>query len=177
MRAASRLAAGLLLASALAACSPTYNWRQARPQPGQGAEFTVLLPAKPAHYSRPINLGGMSVEMHMTAAQTEGITFAVASADLGDANRAAAALDTMRTTLLANIGAQQGTRVRLPGKTDGNTRTLDVDALGQAGGRAQRLLVRLVARRGHVMQVMMVGDQKSFTDDNIETFFHSFKPS
>ncbi|MCA1325796.1 hypothetical protein [Herbaspirillum sp. alder98] len=183
MRTAGRLAALailpllLALALALAACSPTYNWREVRPQPGHGADFVVLLPAKPAYYSRQVTLDSLRVEMHMTAAQTDGITFAVATADLGDAARAATTLDAMRDALLANIGAQQGSPAQLPGKLEGNTRTVDVDAHGAAGGRSQRLLVRLLARQGRVVQVMMMGDEKSFNNDNIETFFASFKPS
>ncbi|EJN00289.1 hypothetical protein [Herbaspirillum sp. YR522] len=182
-RAAGRSAAlailPLLLVLVLAACSPTYNWRQVRPQPGQGIDFVVLLPARPAHYSRPVNLGGHRVEMHMTAAQAGGVSFAVATAELGDPATAAAALDAMRNALLANIGAEPGAAARplLPGPAEGNTRSIDVDARGQAGGRPQRLVVRLLARRTQVMQVLMLGDEKSFTDDNIETFFGSFKPS
>lgn len=173
------LAALSILPLALAACTATYNWREVRPQPGQGIDFVVLLPARPAHYSRPVNLGPERVEMHMTAAQADGITFAVATAELRDPATAAAALDAMRDALLANIGAQPvpAAGQRLPGSTEGSTRSIDVDAHGHSGARAQRLVVRLLARQSQVVQVMMLGDEKSFVDDNIETFFGSFKPS
>jgi hypothetical protein len=174
---ACRRVALFMLPLVLIACSPTYNWREVHPPAGAGADFSVLLPAKAAHYSRQVNLRGAQVSMHMTAAQTDGVTFAVATADLGDAAAASMALEAMREALLANIGASTSSQPQLPGKTDGNTRTLDLDAHGRANGRAQRLLVRLLARQHRVYQVMMLGEDKSFTNDNIETFFASFNPS
>ena len=54
-------ALGLLLA----ACSPKYNWRDyASPD----APYRVMFPAKPATFTRTIDLDGMQVAMTMTAA-------------------------------------------------------------------------------------------------------------
>lgn len=169
-------ALALLAALLLAACSPRYNWREAS---DNGAHFVVLLPAKPANVTRSVDLDGPRVDMSMTAAEVDGTTFAVATAELPDAAAAAAAaaLTAMRTALINNIGGQaQGAPV-WPGKTAVFSRSQDLDARGQARGRPLRLVARLAARERRVYQILIVGDEKNITDENIETFFSSFKPT
>lgn len=173
-----RLRPALLLLSlaclCLAACSPRYNWREAS---DNGAHFVVLLPAKPASVTRPVDLDGPKVDMSMTAAEVDGLTFAVGTAELPDAAAANRALEAMRTALINNIGGQpQGTPV-WPGKTTGLARTLDLDARGVSRGRPLRLVARLAVRERRVYQILIVGEQKAFTEENIETFFSSFKPT
>ncbi|UIN21603.1 hypothetical protein [Herbaspirillum frisingense] len=158
----------------LAACSPRYNWREAS---DNGAHFVVLLPAKPASVTRPVDLDGPKVEMSMTAAEVDGLTFAAGTAELPDAASASRALDAMRTALLNNIGGQVQSGAAWPGKTEGFARTVDLDARGVSRGRPLRLVARLVARERRVYQILIVGDEKAFTEENIETFFSSFKPS
>ncbi|WP_432240415.1 hypothetical protein [Herbaspirillum robiniae] len=167
-------AAALAALLALAACSPRYNWREAS---DNGAHFVVLLPGKPATVTRPVDLDGPTVDMSMTAAEAGGATFAVGTAELADAAAAVKALDAMSTALLNNIGGRpQGTAL-LPGKTDGFSRSIDLDAHGAAGGRPLRLVARLAARDRRIYQVLILGDEKALTDENIETFFGSFKPT
>ncbi|KAF1038562.1 MAG: hypothetical protein GAK35_03770 [Herbaspirillum frisingense] len=161
-------------ALALAACSPRYNWREAS---DNGAHFVVLLPGKPASVTRAVDLDGPRVEMIMTAAEAGGATFAVGTAELADAAAAAKALDAMRTALINNIGGQPRPAPRLPGKADGFSRIIDIDAHGAAGGRSLRLVARLAARDRRIYQVLILGDDKAASDENIETFFSSFKPT
>ena len=93
----------ILLASALlAGCNPAYNWRDHTSEDGR---FKVLFPAKPATLTRMVDLGGLQVEMTMTAAKVDNTTFAVGTAVAPDAARAQAALPAMRLALLRNIGA------------------------------------------------------------------------
>ncbi|MCP1575449.1 membrane protein [Herbaspirillum rubrisubalbicans] len=158
----------------LAACSPRYNWRQAS---DNGAHFMVLLPAKPASVTRPVDLDGPRVEMSMTAAEVDGLTFAVGSAELPDAAAATRALDAMRTALLNNIAGQPQGTPTWPGQTTVFTRTIDLDARGLSRGRPLRLVARLAVRERRVYQILIVGDEKAFKEENIETFFSSFKPS
>ena len=157
----------------LAACSPRYNWREAS---DNGAHFVVLLPAKPASVTRSVDLDGPRVDMSMTAAEVDGLTFAVGTAELPDAAAATRALEAMRTALLNNIGAQAQGTPTWPGQTDGLARAQDIDARGMARGRPLRLVARLAAKDRRVYQILIVGDEKAITDENIETFFSSFKP-
>lgn len=170
-RACAVLAAAVLL---LGACSPAYNWREAS---DNGAHFIVLLPGKPASATRSVDLDGPKVEMSMTAAEAGDATFAAATAELPDEAAAGKALDAMATALLNNIGARPAAGAALPGKTDGYSRTLDLDAHGSARGKPVRLVARLAARGKRVYQLLILGGEKDVTDENVETFFTSFKPT
>ncbi|WP_290975521.1 hypothetical protein [Herbaspirillum sp.] len=165
-----------LLAAALAlgACSPKYNWRESS---DDGAHFVVLLPGKPARVTRTVDLDGPKAEMSMTAAEIDGTTFAVGTAELADNAAAARALDAMAAALLNNIGGKAREGAALPGKTGEFSRTLDLDAQGTVRGRPLRLVARLAAKGRRVYQVLILGDAKAVTDENIETFFGSFKPT
>jgi len=173
MRLRNALTSLSLACLVLAACSPRYNWREAS---DNGAHFVVLLPAKPASVTRSVDLDGPRVDMSMTAAEVDGLTFAVGTAELPDAAAATRALEAMRTALLNNIGGQAQGTPTWPGKTDGLVRIQDIDAHGVARGRPLRLVARLAARDRRVYQILIVGDEKAITDENIETFFSSFKP-
>ncbi|ASU40895.1 hypothetical protein hmeg3_23045 [Herbaspirillum sp. meg3] len=156
----------------LAACSPKYNWREAH---GDKVQFTVLLPAKPASFSRQIDLNGIAVAMTMTAAEIDDVTFAVGAAELADAAQAPQALASMRTALINNIGGT-ARATPIPGKTEG-AQALDVVATGVARGRPMVLMARLIAKDKRIYQVLIVGEEKAVTPENIETFFTSFKPA
>jgi hypothetical protein len=74
---------GAVLAAAMvSACSPKFDWRDYR---SNEAPYAVLFPAKPATQTRSINLGGEQVKMQMAAAEVDGVTFAVGSAEMADA--------------------------------------------------------------------------------------------
>jgi len=156
----------------LAACSPKYNWREAH---GDKIQFTVLLPAKPASFSRQIDLNGLPVTMTMTAAEIDGVTFAVGAAELTDAAQAPKALESMRTALINNIGGTVRD-ASIPGKVEGG-QVLDVVVAGVAHGQPAVLMARLLARDKRIYQVLIVGGEKALTPDNIETFYTSFKPA
>lgn len=77
----SRFAApALALASALAGCSPTFNWREV-PIGNEGV--VALLPCKPDRATRALPLGVDAVTVDMAGCETGGATFAVAHAVAG----------------------------------------------------------------------------------------------
>jgi len=168
------LVLALTAAAWLAACSPTDNWREST---DNGAHFVVLLPAKPASVSRRIDLDGVSADMVMTAAEVHGTVFAVGTAGLGDATQARAALDAMRRGLLANIAGKEDTDAALPGATVAFSGHRDLQATGTARGKPMRLVARLAARERRIFQIMILGPADEVTDERIETFFASFKPT
>jgi hypothetical protein len=158
-----------LSAAALAACSPTYNWRDYTSSDGS---FRVMFPAKPSTHTRSIDLGGMRVDMTMTAAEVEGSTFAVGSAVAPDAALAQATLPAMRQALLRNIGAGDSAA---PGGTPGAA-TLDVDATGKGSSGPVRLVGRFVAKGTRVYQVIVLGKPGAMPPEQIEQFLSSFAP-
>ncbi|HYD61381.1 MAG TPA: hypothetical protein VEC35_13535 [Noviherbaspirillum sp.] len=159
-------AACIACVALLAACSPKFDWREVR---GTSAPFTVLLPSKPATHTRTVNLDGLQVPMTMTAADVDGVTFAVGTADLPDAAQAPKALAAMKTALVRNInGAIRLEKASVPGAVPV---TIDIEAAGS--GRL--LLARFLAKDQRVYQVIIVGNESVVSRDAADTFFTSFK--
>lgn len=160
-------AACLLCVALLTACSPKFDWREVH---GSSAPFVVLLPAKPASHTRTVNLDGLDVSMTMTAADVDGVTFAVGTAELADAATAQKALVAMKTALVRNIGGTVRTeKTSAPGA---NPATIDVEA---AGVESRVLLARFVARDKHIYQVVVVGKEGALSREAADMFFTSFK--
>ena len=166
--------AALLPALLLGACSPKYNWRDyASPD----AAYRVLFPAKPASFTRDIDLDGMHVPMTMTAAEVDGATFAVGTAEAPDAARAQAAVEAMQLALLRNIGARTELQAASASASGAGSRaSSDVDATGQANGERTRLVGHFEARGKRFYQVIVMGSPKAMPQDQVEQFLGSFQP-
>jgi hypothetical protein len=157
----------------LAACSPKYNWREVH---GKDAPFVALFPDKPVTVTRAINLDGQQVNMTMTAAEVDGVSFAVGYVTLANTSQSAATLHTMKTAMLRNIG----------GKLQGKPKSADVDgsedieALGSRnrdGGQEPLLLLGHFAAKGdRVYQVIVLGSEAAVLRDEARTFLTSFQP-
>lgn len=159
----------------LSACAPKYDWREVR---GTSAPFSVLLPAKPASFSRSINLDGQQVIMTMTAAEVDGVTYAVGTAMLPDAEKAHSALRNMKSALVKNIAGTIKLEKLSEDKAAGTT-SIEIDAVGSSpansGGQSMRLIAHFVAKDKQVYQIVIVGRENAMTSDAIDTFFTSFK--
>jgi len=166
--------AAVLAAILLAACSPKYNWRDyASPD----APYRVMFPAKPASFTRDIDLDGMRVPMTMTAADIDGATFAVGAAEAPDATRAQAAVEAMQVALLRNISADVERRSASASASGVDSRAAtDVDATGKANGQPIRLAGHFEARGKRFYQVIVMGPPKAMPQDQVEQFLGSFKP-
>jgi hypothetical protein len=160
----------LLLASALlGACSPKYNWRDyASPD----APYRVTFPAKPASVTRTIALDGRQVSMTMTAAEVDGATFAVGSAEAPDEAQASKALPAMMQALLRNIGAPD-TQAKVSAGANGRT-VGDIDATGMANGAPVRLVGHFEARGKRFYQVIVLGKANAVPPEQVEQFLTSF---
>ena len=91
------------------ACSPTFNWRELRPE---GAPLEALMPCKPESATRPVPLLGTPVPLHMHSCETGGLTFAVAWTELAEAGRAQEALRQWQAASLEAIRVQPGDALR-----------------------------------------------------------------
>ncbi len=162
--------AAAALALSLAGCNPTYNWRDyASPD----APWRATFPARPATHTRTVDLGGMQVAMTMTAAEVEGATFAVGTAEAPDPAHARAALDAMRLALARNIGAPEkaGATAR---SASGERASVAVDLAGTRDGVPMRLAGRFEARGKRVYQAIVVGPAASMPAEQVEQFLDSF---
>lgn len=159
----------LLMAAALTACSPQYDWRDYR---SNDAPYAVLFPGKPASQTRSVKLGDLDVNMTMTAAEVDGVVFAVGSAQLADAAQTPAAIEAMKTALVKNIGA---TVTKSAASATGAQTVLDVEAKGSQNGEPMLLIGRFIAKDKRIYQVIVMGREKNVVLDTVETWFSSFK--
>lgn len=170
MRKSSFFVLSALLLSVLAACSPRYNWREYH---DADAHFSVLFPDKPATAQRMVNLDGLPVLMTMTAAEVDGTTFAVGTAELPRADAAATALQAMKTALVNNI---HGNITKTASSSSKENLRLDVDAHGRSTAGTPLLLSgHFVARDRYVYQVIVIGKEKKLARENIDMFLGAFR--
>lgn len=173
MKKLTPLLAGSAACLFLVACSPTYDWREVR---GEGAGYMVLLPAKPSAHTRAVNLDGVQVQMTMTGAETDDVSFTVATAELPDAEQARRALQAMKTAMLRNVGASASQDK--PVTVAGATEAAEVTATGgaDASGRPRLMAARFFVRERRVFQMVVLGRENGVSQEAIETFLTSFKP-
>jgi len=91
----------LTAAALLAACSPTFNWREV---PIADAGLVALLPCKPDRANRALPLGAESVQVDMAGCETGGATFAIAHASAGSPEQAEAWLKAWHAATRGQLG-------------------------------------------------------------------------
>ena len=169
--------AWLLTAVLLSACNPKYNWRD---YDSPDAPYRVMFPAKPATHTRPVDLNGLKVEMTMTAAEVDGVMFAVGSAVTPDAQSAQAALTAMKTALVRNIRAtvtKESASSAAAAGAQGSAQhsKIDIEATGSRNGIKTRLVGHFEARDNQIYQVIVMGQEKTLAPEQTEQFISSFK--
>jgi hypothetical protein len=167
----------VLAAALLSACSPTYNWRD---YSSADAPFRVMFPDKPAVHKRTIDIGGMKVDMTMTAVDVDGTTFAVGSAEAPDAAKAAEALGAMKTALVRNIGAtvtkeKTSAVATASGANSVQSASIDIEATGAQNGTPMKLVGHFEARNKRFYQVIVMGKEKALSPEQTDQFISSFK--
>jgi hypothetical protein len=163
-----------LVACALlaAACSPTLDWREVRPE-GSGA--TLLMPCKPSSMERSVRLAGDPVALTLSACTAGGQTWAIASADVGDPARVTAALDELEAAARTNLagGSAQTLALAVAGATP-NPASRRVQFSGRLGdGTAVQEQVAVFALGTRVFQATVLGPQ--LPAEGVETFFGSLR--
>lgn len=167
-----RPAALLLVLGAFAACSPTLDWREVRPE---GSGLLALFPCKPTVETRTVVLEGLAVRLSMQACQAGGSTYAVATGEIGDPVRAAPVLNALLAAqagnLSASVSARQGFHVS--GSTP-QAPSFRVTLSGRLpDGSAVFQEAAFFTRGTRVFQAMMRGPRRD--PEASATFFESFK--
>lgn len=96
----------LTAAALLAACSPTFNWREV---PIAESGLIALLPCKPDRASRALPLGAESVQVDMAGCEAGGATFAIAHASAKGPEQAEAWLNAWHAATRGQLGEAQMT--------------------------------------------------------------------
>ncbi len=159
----------------LAGCSPSLNWRESHPK---GLDVLVTFPCKPQQVSQSVKLGSASVSMSMTGCEAAGMTFALAHANVGSAERVAPALSQMHRDALANV-AGRTTASRLPAVAHGRSDVVgarDIDIAGRGpDGKPLKEHVVMFAQGTQVYQATVLGTDREFNNDAARTFTASIR--
>lgn len=170
---------GFLSASlvALAACSPTFNWREAHW--AQVEVLKVLLPCKPDQGSRPMHVAERVLTMHLMGCEAGGALFVVAVVDVRDGPHAIevqrqwqqAMLDTMRAGASPDSVRQEAFVVRGASEQPPPVRLY---ARGKrAEGQELRVQALWFARGGRLYHAVIYFD--ALSADVVETFFEGLR--
>jgi hypothetical protein len=156
------------LAVGLAACSPTLDWREVRPE-GSGAQ--VLFPCPPSSHARLVTMAGAQVRLTLYACSAGGATWGVAFADVGEPARVAATLQSLRESARSNVDGAQVAAA--PITVSGATPFADAGRLRIEGrladGKPVQEQVAVFARGTVVYQATAVGGK--LDNEHVEMFF------
>jgi hypothetical protein len=173
---------------ALAACSPTFNWREVRPE---NTRLSLLLPCKPDKLQKTVPLGGRPTELTMLGCETGGAIFALAVADVGDAAKVSDVLAQWQRLTLLNMKAEpvattphpetgsapQATQVlalKLTGATSSDPAPVLVKARGKRADGSEVIgQAAYFAQGAQIFQVLVYADK--LTPELSETYFSSLK--
>lgn len=166
---------------ALAACTPTFDWRTVHDDAG----YTVDLPAKPTVEEHVIDIAGTPMTMRMRAAQVAGAVFAVGTVTLPDDREATqhAVLDYLHTGLARNLGTKPAVvAVPVPLAAGGQVAGIELRMTGTPAAVAASgptrppkiVIARLVARGRHVYQAVAISDT-ALPAEQLDQFFGSLK--
>lgn len=93
-------AIALGLVTALLACSPAFDWRSVRVPDTQ---LVTELPCRPSRFQRDEVVAGVPLKLFMLSCAAGGVTYGVATADVGDPARVDAVLFALRDGATAAI--------------------------------------------------------------------------
>lgn len=151
---------GLLLV--LAACQPSYDWREIR-EPDAG--YRILLPARPVSMERPIDLDGVPVTMSMTGARVGPVLFTVGAVVLprADEHERTHATEAMRSAMERNVRSHETSiaQVEVPvldpaGRPAGSVAGTHIEVEGEVNGQPSHMSATFVARGDRAWQAVMI---------------------
>ena len=162
----------VLAGLACAACSPTLDWRESRPEQS-GAQ--LLFPCRPSSHTRPVELAGVRVPLTMHACKAGDAVYALTVADVGVAARVAPALAQLADAAPRNL---EGSARALPLPTiagatpQSQARRLLVSGHRPDGSAAQEQAM-VFSRGTRVYQASVLG--ASLDAEGVETFLGSIR--
>lgn len=159
----------LLAALLLSACSPDLDWRELNSAEGN---FQVLMPGRPKMVSGPAGgAGGSNATMTMWTAETGNALFGAGYTDYSD--EATTHIDASRDGLVRNI---RGKIIEDRDTRDGDMILRVIRLEGVAPDGAARVMhARLYASSHRLYQMAIIAKPGALTENDLETFFTSFK--
>jgi hypothetical protein len=158
----------------LAACNPTFNWRESRL--GETA-LLGLMPCKPDTVSREVPfVHGASARLTVASCEVGELTFALSTADVGEARLAAASLDQWRQVVTQHWQLKPG-QTLVPMKLErADPHVLRWKAQGLAGAQTLSVEVAMFSSGSQLYQAAIIAKSAQTTSPDIsETFFGGLK--
>ncbi|MBO9353282.1 hypothetical protein GG851_04705 [Bordetella petrii] len=164
-----RLPRLLGVALLVAACTPSYNWREMDVADGHAH---AAFPAKVQTQTREIALGGQTLRFTLSMAEVDGAMFAVGHAPLppgvaGDPAARDALGQALTQSLYANLGAQSP--LPLPAFGD------EIEVHGQAGQQPGWLLARVWVTDTMLIDAVAAGTAQSLPKERAQEFVRGVK--
>lgn len=154
----------------LAACNPTFNWREVR---AESVPLNAMLPCKPDKGARSVPMAGRQVDLKLLTCDAGGVTFAILAGDIGDPLRAGEVLAQWKAATLANMRANSAQSLEqpfLPAGAMALPQSVRVAATGQrANGSKVESHAAYFARGSHVVQAVIYADR--VTPEAADGFF------
>ena len=156
----------------LAACTPTFNWREVR---AEATQLLAMLPCKPDKGSRTVPMAGRDTELYVIGCDTGGATFAVLAGDIVDPLKDGQVLAQWQAATLANMhGTGSQDRPFLPPGAMALPHSLRVSASGRrADGSKVESQAVYFARGSWVFQAVVYADR--VPAEAAETFFSGLR--
>lgn len=143
----------------LAACSPSLNWREVRPE---GTDLVLMFPCKPEQQTRALEAPGAPTTARMGLARCEAaeLGFSLSWSDVPDPAQLTPSLKQMREAVVAGLKlpVAESEALQLAGMTP--SPEAQVLALGQPGAKGSHGRVAVFARGLRVYQLMMLGPRE-----------------
>jgi hypothetical protein len=178
------LAAGCTtLALTLAGCSPRYDWREVRDD-----SDVCLFPDKPESGKRDLALLGARVTLQLRSAKVGSTTFGIGSAVLpavlnADEKVRASVVQAFETALLRNIGnatVQQASvapvRAWDAAHLGRPALAREIDAVSTVG-EPMRVMARFYVVDGRFVEIIVIGRQAQWPQQEVETFLENYRPA
>ncbi len=161
----------VLALAGLAACNPTFNWRDVRPA---DTRLSLLMPCKPDKAQKTVPMGGQPTVLMLLSCDAGGVTFAVAVADVKDASLVKDTLVQWQGASLSSLKANlatPGTAFKSTGLPSG---AVMVSATGKrANGQTVSSQAAYFAQGSQVFQAAIYADK--LAPDVADTFFSGLK--
>jgi hypothetical protein len=90
----------------LPACSPTFDWRSV---PLPDTPLAAELPCRPARFQREVTVAGVRLQLFMLSCEAGGVTYGVATAEVGDPAKVDPVLFALRDSAAAAIRSSDST--------------------------------------------------------------------
>jgi hypothetical protein len=166
--------AAAVMASAVAACSPTFNWREIRV--GDGSVI-ALLPCKPDRATRQVPLGSESVPVDVAGCKAGGATFAVAHASASTPEQADSWLRAWRVAARQQLAGSSlaETPAMVSGAAGSPAPVRLVTQGSESHAAAAHVLWFAQQRPDGVAVYQATIDGSPSSPDAVQTFFEGFR--